>query len=94
MHATKEFGLIAQKQPKKRTETRRPITTYTPVQCWGDALSSAQPHHGVDEVKVRQLPVQPLDPHVHPIDNVSADLKVDGSLDRSTATREVSGRNN
>lgn len=93
MHTTKGFRPITQNHSKKRTEVR-PIITYAPVQCWSDALSSAQSHHGIDEVKIRQLPVQALDPHVHPIDNIRADFEVDGCLDRSTAAREVSGRNN
>ena len=65
------------------------MVTHSFLQRGGDALLPAEAHDRVDEVEVRQLSVEPFQFDVHSADDVSAQLQVDGGLNRAAATREL-----
>ncbi len=54
-------------------------------------LPTTQARHGVDEVKVGQLSVEPLQLDVEPVHRVSGDLQVQRCLYRPAAALELPG---
>ena len=65
------------------------MVTHSFLQRGWDTLFPAEAHDRVDEVEVRQLSVEPFQFDVHSADDVSAQLQVDGGLNRAAATREL-----
>ena len=58
-----------------------------------DTFLAAHLDGGVDEVKVGQLAVEPLQLDVHAADAVDAELEVDGRLQRATPPRQLTALN-